>query len=78
MLSFKFFNKDKSEEVNVKVESDNKSMDDIKAEADKACLKTYNRSVVRGERELVDAEQDLPRLHRVLVGLRRVDEAALA
>ena len=46
MLSFKFFNKDKSEEVNVKVESDNKSMGDIKTEADKACLKTYNTSVI--------------------------------
>ncbi len=46
MLKFKFFNKDKSEEVDVKVESDNKSMDDIRVKADKACLKTYNSSVV--------------------------------
>lgn len=46
MLKFKFFNKDKSEEVNVKVESNNKSMDDIKVEADRACLKTYNTSVI--------------------------------
>ena len=46
MLSFKFFNTDKSEKVRVKVESNNESLVDIHAKADKACITPYNSTVV--------------------------------
>jgi hypothetical protein len=51
MLNFKFFNKSNTEEVNVKVESDDKSINTIKLQASKDCIERYNQSVINNIKE---------------------------
>jgi hypothetical protein len=55
MLNFKFFNRDETENVHVKIESNNKTVSKIKLDADldasKARVKTYNKSVTDNIKE---------------------------